>query len=197
MDEQTAINELIRRLGARDAEAVEETSRQLASFGQAAVEPLTGVLSGSDRWQTVNAVGVLEQIGGRGVARVLLNLRKHPHPIIRMVAAKSIGRTGDYRSARGVVVWLEDERDANVQCWLVISLARLCGARAFNTFVGLIDEVCDNIVRNTIIQVLGEMGDRRAVTIIQHYLADPDHHIRESAKEALARLGHVTGGTVG
>lgn len=166
----------------------------LLAMGSDIIGILIEVLDGNQPRQLVNAMSVLEQIGGCHAAKALpalLALQSHAHPWVRMSSAKAIGILGSEDDADALINWLNAEHDVLVQIWIVISLGKLESTRSVDPLIHALQRTESSTMRYTIIRALGDLGDARAADAIRAYLNDEDRHVRKDAQQALLKLeGH-------
>jgi HEAT repeat protein len=87
----------------------------------------------------------------------------------------------------GLVAALRDEANAGKRNSAVEALVRL-GAAAVPTLLGRVGDP-DPEIRKVVVDVLGEIGDRRTVPALVGVLADGEGNVRTSGAEALGKIG--------
>jgi len=74
-----------------------------------------------------------------------------------------------------------------------ITSARYPGARAL--LVALLADPAARAIREDVVELLGELGDRDAAPDLMKVLGDPEPWVRAKAADALGALGHASAGT--
>ncbi len=123
--------ELVARLDTHDPAAVRAAGDALLRRGEAAVEPLLGVLAGGSPDARKAAAFLLGRLGGAAAGEALERaVQADPEPKVRKNAAAALGRRGAARAAPALIAALEAEEVAWVRPSLVLALGRLGGPEA-------------------------------------------------------------------
>jgi len=110
---------------------------------------------------------------------------KHDRVRVRIYAAKAVGLIGEKRAVDPLVALLTDSSES-VRKEAAGSLARL-GPAATATLTKLLAET-DNPLHETVVEILGQGGDRAAVDPLIGALAAKSPHVRLGAARALGKL---------
>jgi HEAT repeat protein len=181
-------------------------------MGGAAVEPLLVVLSDRTPYMRKEAAEILGEIGDLRAVEPLINLLADEDILVRREAARALGRISDPRGIKPLITALKD-KDSQVQKNATEALDRLewksknengkilylvgrqdwvecveIGAPTVESFITLlIDE--DRRVRMKSADLLGKIGDPRAVEPLILLLKDEDIGVRISVARALGKIG--------
>ena len=188
--------------------------KALVKMGAQAIEPLAGVLQGSDVSAASHAAVALRRIGGEAVVEPLIGALRHPRAHVRKTAAQALAELGDRRAIEPLIGALADGDEG-------VREAAACATGKFGDHRG-VDQllVCtrdaSSSVRTAASDALRKMGDPRAGdalkaiddarvarglvdTLLQAIPWAPsgplrsrgntDHRLRDSTMAAMARVG--------
>jgi HEAT repeat protein len=123
-----------------------------------------------------------------GAAARLLEYLADPSWRVRSVAAERLGRISDPQEAvPGLIEALRSGDGPGARGAAATALAALGGAVLPALLSRLPGAPAD--VRRALVEVLGEIRDRRAVPALEKLLSDPDESVRTAAAEGLGKLG--------
>ncbi len=175
------------------ADASPEARRSLhESFdGLGIVDRYIDKLENSRGWaERAFAARFLGEIGSaKAVAplvRVMRNTREEDRDV-RMAASRALGRIRDPRAIEPML-----EALAAPESWLPARVAEVVlqfGDLAFDPLVVLLGRHDDSAARAWACQILGDLGNPRAVPILLGCLSDINDQVRARAASALGRLG--------
>jgi len=171
----------------------EQAAIALASFGQAAVEPLIAALSYESPTARRNAAWAIGEVrGGMSV-----NRREAFEPLVaalldedawvRRAAAFAFGEMRDHRAARALIAALADS-DYQVRDMAVYALGEMKEARAVEQLSATLLRDDNSSVRARTAWALGEIRDPQAVASLMAALNDEDGLVRSKAKWALSEI---------
>jgi HEAT repeat protein len=167
-------------------EVRQEAKASLLSYGTAVIEPLiaaTQVLTQRRCWE---AAAILAQFDDPRVERTLKVALKTGHPILALAAVRGLVRYGEGGSA-ALIEALPNNRELT-QLEIVQALEEMGSRTAVTPLMKLLRTAESSVLRYTIIQALGVLGDPQATVLIRTFLNDEDHHVRKRANIALERL---------
>jgi HEAT repeat protein len=131
----------------------------------------------------------LSEIPGPAVEAVLEEGLADPHYLVRLEAARGLGKAPSTASVDLLVRALKDG-NGNVRgaaAWALGQLAPEPGSEAVPELIGLLQDPIFE-VRTWAAQALGAIGDPRAVEPLKAQLAVPDPRLQAEAAESLRRL---------
>lgn len=157
------------------------------SYGAAAVEPLTRLISSTAFQRCIRVVEALARIGGAQAVKPLLDSLFSQDFTVRSAAATALGEVGDARAVDPLVHAL---RDAHHQVCLAacISLSKMGDQRAVEPLIKVVTHQAPD-VRAAAVSALGKLRDSRAVPPVVALLQDTDPDVREAAVVALGLIG--------
>jgi HEAT repeat protein len=132
---------------------------KLGEIGDArSVEPLIKALEDGDRKMPWKAAWALGEIGDTRAVEPLIRVLKVQFPVDQELLRQS-----------------------------VLALVKI-GAQAVESLIIVLREGADVLTRSLAAQILGQIGDTRAVEPLTEALKDNEEHVRKAAEEALLRL---------
>jgi hypothetical protein len=134
-----------------------------------------------------SAMGLMGCCGSEAVPR-LLELLRTDIPIMRMVAAGALGRTGDQRAVEPLIVAMRDP-DEDVSDSAIWALGRLGGDRAVKVLAAALKDHPDQRVRKAAAEALGWTRAKRALDPLIAALGDKAPAVRSYATIGLGYLG--------
>jgi HEAT repeat protein len=211
-----AVGPLVQLLGDDDRAVREATMLALTAIGEAAVPALGRCLGHANLTVQESAASVLATIGDRRVLEALLRALKSPDWIVRMHAAKGLGRIAETNSVQPMMPLLQDKVKAvrvEAACaladigkaavpsllealqskeWLVKlhaieALGKMRSPDTVEPLLFVLFNDPDQAVRTDAVRALGDIGDARAVDFLLTALNDLD--VRPVAVESLGKIG--------
>jgi FOG: HEAT repeat len=194
------VKKLIQALGFKESSVRQAAAAALGQIGDArAVEPLIATLKDPDcthLGDTINvrlaAVAALGQIGDTRAVEPLIATLQDWGMVVQQTAAARL--FGDPRVANPLIATLEDAW-RGVRQAAAAALGQIGDARAVEPLIATLQDT-DWIrvgatinVRQAAAAALGQIGDARAVEPLIAALKDEETSVRQSATEALGRLG--------
>jgi HEAT repeat protein len=154
------------------------------------VEPLIAALTrepaGDVRAAVASALG--RSVDLRAVEPLIAAL-KDPLAPVRAAAAEGLGALHDPQGAASLVATLLDDDDADVGYYAAKSLIQIGGASIVDLLLPELSRDHPPEIVVQIIEILGQLYDRRAVEPLKLLVDHADEGIRETAKWALRTLG--------
>lgn len=129
-------------------------------------------------------------ISDRSGMGVLLRGLYDPEWRVRKTAVEILSQRPEKEVIEGLAAILESEENAGARNSSVEALVRI-GPAAVPSLLDRLPQ-SEGDVRKFIVDILGEIGDRRAAEGLVSLLKDSDENVRSSAIEALGRLGDTT-----
>ncbi len=152
------------------------------------IEPLARVLErDSDAEVRAYAARALGNTGDGRAVDALISALDDAEGVVRAAAASALGAIPDPRAAGPLVRALLNDPDAQFNA--AHSLAQIGGAHTVDLLIDAL-KTGEAAAKITMIETLGQLGDKRAVEPLKPYLDDPDEGIRETARWALRQLGY-------
>jgi len=173
------------------------SSRIAAMFieGGAASVPLLVKNMRNENWRArFWSAEILGQVGDQRAERVLISALGDSSADVRSAAAKALGKTGTAAAVEHLVPLLKDE-EWFVRCHAAWALGQLKA-------VDVVDELAKGLrdrswwMRKNTLEALAALGDS-AIPALMHALEGDDRFARESAMEALQKLGVEVRGSGG
>lgn len=189
MDDIHAVEQLLGALKDSLPRVRWTAAKALGEIGDArAVEALLGALKSDDYDIRRAAAQSLERIGdNQALDRLLLVLRDDDFDM-RRAAAEALGQLGSERSIGPLVTALGDKEE-RVRWAAARALEKIGGSHAVDGLLGLLEGSGE---REHVIEVLGEIGDARAVEALLDLLLADSIDVRVRAVYALGKLGDVS-----
>lgn len=211
-----AVGPLVLLLRDRDRSVREAAIGALRAIGAPSVEALGACLRESDLAVQESASAILTTVADRRVLLPLIEALASGDWIVRMHAAKALGRIGAVEAVAPLVPLLQDKVKAvreetaaalasigeaaipalldalQHEEWLVRlhaveSLGKTKSPRAVEPLLSILFNDRDSAVREDAVRALGEIGDPQAVEFLFTAMREPG--LRTLAVEALGRIG--------
>jgi HEAT repeat protein len=160
----------------------------LGSFGAPAVEPLLAALEDENGNVRMTAAGSLGRISDVRAVEPLIAALGDADVTVGAEAATALGSIGDARAVEPLIGVL-DAVYYLIPMNAAWSLGQIGDARAVEPLLAKFVRATGG--RYVYVDALGMLGDQRAVEPLSAALLDQDKNVRESAAEALQKLGHV------
>jgi HEAT repeat protein len=184
---------LIKALG--DKDRGHNAAEALGDIGdKRAVEPLIKALSDGGQEVRESAARALGEIGDKRAVKPLIKALEDEDYSVRAIAAGALGNIGDKRAVEPLIKALKD-KDFNVRYKAAkdnltlgtgkITISEFAKRVKVNAMPSERSEA-----RYRAAEALGNIGDTRAVEPLTKTLEDGDRDVRNTAKEALKKLGH-------
>ena len=162
-----------------------------------AVEPLIAILQDRNQQVALAACGALSKLGDRLAVEPVIKLLASNSPDLRATAAETLGKLGDMQAVEALVKALQDT-SRTVRENAAVSLGLLRDARALEALVTTLTDVEGSIRQAAMrsLRLIDPFWERseqalKVVPVLQQCLRSRDYWIRQSAAEALAKLGQA------
>ena len=177
---------LIEDLDSPDRTVRLQAKEQLTAIGSDAVEPLIEAMRGESirkGYEAADVLGLIDDERWLGPMAEALTSRNF---MLGQMAVSALETHPEY-AVKAFIRALPDCHTM-VQPTIVGTLERIADSHAVPHLMQLLKSANTAVLRYTIIQALGMLGDPQAVDLIRSFQNDEDHHVRKRALEALKRL---------
>lgn len=155
-------------------------------------------LGSNNNWERGLAAGALGKLGDVRVVEPLIAALKDSDKDVRRAATGALGKLGDVRAVEPLLTVLKDNDDY-VRGSSVWALGKLGDARTVEPLIDVVLKDNNSIVRWAGVEALGQLEVQletielreRVVESLIVALEDIDWHVRQSAAEALGKLGDI------
>jgi HEAT repeat protein len=181
------VDELIGQLANSDGVVRNQAKIHLAAMGEEAIDPLIQVMrSGSERmkWEAAN---VLCQFENARCIEPMLEALTSSSLMLQHVAIEALERY-NLSSLVPALIRLLPSCHCSVQARIANLLGKTGDQRAVHPLMDLLPKTDSSLLRLSIIQALGVLGDPQAIELIRAFQDDEDPHVRKRARAALLRL---------
>lgn len=185
-----AVRPLIAALHGSDSFVQQVAVEALVGIGSAAVEPLIASLRGEEWCLNLAHSEALARTEGGRVVEIYLACQ----PDVRAAAARALGQIADVRAVAPLMASLVGEVGSRAglgpgHSAVAAALVNI-GTRAVRPLAAELNNENPQ-VRRAVVEAIGQIGDRLAVTRLLPRLKDKDVDVRASAARALGLLGDV------
>lgn len=183
-----AIESLVAALRYDDRYMREAAAKALERIGEAAINPLITALQDQSDLVRAAAAEILGDLGASCAIDSLISLfhDENQYEHVRREAAEALGKIGDARAIQPLISALQDER-----IWIQRSssnaLVRIGDLVVEPLIAALRDQ--DSNVRGVVVEILAQIGDRRAVEPLYAVLSEVGFEVKWKVEEALITLG--------
>lgn len=156
------------------------------------VEPLIVALNNGDTEVLWRAVKVLGDIGDTSVIEPFTIALKDKDRRVRYRAIEALEKIGDSRVIEPLISVLKDE-DMDIRERVGKALVKI-GNPTIEPLIGALEHEDNNYARLKAVEILGEIGDERAVNLfavnlLVAVLKDKDTNVQMKAAEAMVKIG--------
>ena len=187
MANQTDLDDLLKSLTLGDDESREAAVQEMSRLGDAPVEPLAALLTGSQdveaRWWAARA---LAETGREAAVGPLIEALDDTNPDVRACAALALGHIGSGSAALALAARLAD--DSAFAAGIAADALSMIGPAAVEALIASL-QAPQASARLLAVRALGRIGDERAVEPLCRLLDDPSYLVRYHVEEALEALG--------
>ncbi len=190
MADRRSVEVLVAALGDEDSKVRANAVVALGRLNdRRAVTPLLALIAGSDPVMKYAAAGILGRLGDRRATAPLVGLLDDADILIRAAGAEALGSLGDPRAANPLARALEREWEDRTRMAMMIALVRLKDSRALEPLLQVLDRKRGTLEqRPKAAELLGELGDPRAIWPLAMALVDKEPQVRRAAAVALEQL---------
>jgi HEAT repeat protein len=182
---QPSLKDLTRQLQKSAAsQDRKEAAQSLGMFGAQAVEPLCRALADASPDVRAAAVASLGEIGDARAVAPICRAMEDSSPLVQQRAKEALGNL----CASGAVWQALESVKVSAPVWLTKALSNL-GAPAVEPLCRALTLHRASNVRGRAAEILGTIGDARAVEFLCRALTDRAVAVRAAAAEALGRIG--------
>jgi len=175
----------INDVGAREVAAI-----SLTKFGSKTSQVfLASIAKGNNgtRWLAALALG---KLGNREATPYLIPLLSDEDVTVRRYTAVALGQIRDKRAAEALSRLLQIEKNNYVREKVVLALGEIADMRSLEPLMHILETPSSaSSSRAKAAEILGELGDIKAATLLIQALKDKEADVRVKSAQALAHLG--------
>ncbi len=210
--DRRAVKPLIKKLESSENDVPQKAASALGTIrDKRAVEPLIKTLRSNNKYICECAAEALGEIGDRRAIKPLIEKLENGEKDIQQTAARSLEKIG--KSVVGLLTKLLDNEKEDVR-WIAANVLDKLGwhptsnedknryhiaKKEFKKCVQINKSVMDSVIKNlnnesnhvreNAAEILGKLGDKRAVVPLFKVLKDKVNTVRISAVESLGKIG--------
>jgi HEAT repeat protein len=151
-----------------------------------AVNPLIHTLGDEDREVRMEAIGAVSSLKDVRAVEGLIGALQDGDSHVRRLAAIALGEIRDSRAVRPLIATLGD---LDVVGEATEALGKIKNPSAVTPLIAVLQDKDLRIGRAIAAEALGEIADDRALGALIAALNDDENYVRESAADALAKIG--------
>lgn len=187
MADRRSVEALVAALGDEDWKVCANAVIALGRLNdRRAVTPLVALISGSNPAMRLVAAGILGRLGDRRATAPLVGLLDDADILVRAAGAEALSSLGDPRAANPLARALEREWEDRTRLALMVALVQLKDNRALEPLLQVLDRKRGTLEqRPKAAELLGELGDPRAIWPLAVALVDSEPQVRRAAAVAL------------
>jgi HEAT repeat protein len=187
MADRRSVEALVAALGDEDWKVCANAVIALGRLNdRRAVTPLVALISGSNPAMRLVAAGILGRLGDRRATAPLVGLLDDADILVRAAGAEALSALGDPRAANPLARALEREWEDRTRMALMTALVQLKDTRALEPLLQVLDRKRGTLEqRPKAAELLGELGDPRAIWPLAVALVDSEPQVRRAAAVAL------------
>lgn len=182
------MEELIHMLIEGDPDRSHEAHTELVRLGARAVEPLLVSLVGASDRDCWRILKTLTCIGDSRAVSGAIHCMHSNSAAVLAASAQCLAEIGGDEAVEALLTLVEDGPRSVSMMWIIQALSSLDDPRIAPTLIRLVETTSSTVDRYTAIEALARIGDKRAVSVIQKYANDENHHVRSKAHMALQVL---------
>ncbi len=190
MADRRSVEVLVAALGDEDWKVCANAVIALGRLNdRRAVTPLVALIAGSNPAMRLVAAGILGRLGDRRATAPLVGLLDDADILVRAAGAESLGSLGDPRAANPLARALEREWEDRCRMAMIVALVQLKDTRALEPLLQVLDRKRGTLEqRPKAAELLGELGDPRAIWPLAAALVDNEPQVRRASTVALEQL---------
>ncbi len=187
MADRRSVEALVAALGDEDWKVCANAVIALGRLNdRRAVTPLVALISGSNPAMRLVAAGILGRLGDRRATAPLVGLLDDADILVRAAGAEALSALGDPRAANPLARALEREWEDRTRMALMTALVQLKDTRALEPLLQVLDRKRGTLEqRPKAAELLGELGDPRAIWPLAVALVDSEPQVRRAAAVSL------------
>ncbi len=187
MADKRSVEVLVSALGDEDWKVCANAVIALGRLNdRRAVTPLVALISGSNPAMRLVAAGVLGRLGDRRATAPLVGLLDDGDILVRSAGAEALGALGDPRAANPLARALEREWEDRTRMAMMTALVQLKDNRALEPLLQVLERKRGTLEqRPKAAELLGQLGDPRAIWPLATALVDSEPQVRRAAAAAL------------
>ncbi|HEY7349280.1 MAG TPA: HEAT repeat domain-containing protein [Ktedonobacterales bacterium] len=190
MADRRSVEVLVAALGDEDWKVCANAVIALGRLNdRRAVTPLVALIAGSNAAMRLVAAGILGRLGDRRATAPLVGLLDDADIVVRAAGAEALGALGDPRAANPLARALEREWEDRARMAMMVALVQLRDSRALEPLLQVLERKRGTLEqRPKSAELLGELGDPRAIWPLATVLVDSEPQVRRAAAVSLEQL---------
>jgi HEAT repeat protein len=190
MADRRSVEVLVAALGDEDWKVCANAVIALGRLNdRRAVTPLVALIAGSNPAMRLVAAGILGRLGDRRATAPLVGLLDDADILVRAAGAEALGALGDPRAANPLARALEREWEDRSRMAMMVALVQLKDSRALEPLLQVLERKRGTMEqRPRAAELLGELGDPRAIWPLAMALVDGEPLVRRAAAVSLEQL---------
>lgn len=182
------MEKLIRVLIEADPDQSYEAHTELVRLGAQSVEPLLASLFGASDRDCWRILKTLTSIGdSRAISGAIQCMHSNSAAVLA-ASAQCLAEIGGDEAVEALLALVDDCSRSVSMMWIIQALSSLNDPRIAPTLIRLVETTSSSVDRYTAIEALARIGDKRAISVIQKFANDENHHVRSKAHMALQML---------
>jgi len=192
---KSTFDDLVNDLNCSDHQRSHEAKKKLISLGHTVIRDLIEMLPSASNKSRFRIIMTLCETKDKSLIPDLLPYLQSDNSTIQAVVAQFIGEFGDESAIEPLIGQLTQNTEIYSHTWTIQALGKLRAKKAVKPLIEIMHKADSGSTRYTAIEALGLIGDSSAISEINRYINDSDHHVSDRAKAALNVLsnGAVTG----
>lgn len=190
MADRRSVEVLVAALGDEDWKVCANAVVALGRLNdRRAVTPLVALIAGSNPAMRLVAAGILGKLGDRRATAPLVGLLDDADILVRAAGAQALGALGDPRAANPLARALEREWEDRARLDMMVALVELRDSRALEPLLQILERKRGAMEqRPKATELLGQLGDPRAIWPLAMALVDGEPQVRRAAAISLEQL---------
>lgn len=164
-----------------------QAKARLLEIGPGVIDGLIGAMKQGDKRQQYEAANMLTRFHDIRCYRALSDALYSSNMLVAQLVPAALLAYGKQQAIDSLLIALPQVPHF-VQLQIVMVFREYGGRQVVQPLMATLKTAESPILSYTIIETLGELGDRRAIGLIRQFQQDNNHHVRERVKVALEKL---------